>query len=524
MKKQHIILRSSLVAFALFFSAFTIAFGNIYIKFNGTDNSQVLGANTSSDEKDLIISSDISNIIEQDGFVQATYKFSAKNNKSKPINNLKLKADFNGTFPLNEFNITNIQSEYAFNEEFDGVNKTDLFNDFPVLEPGNVATVNVTVLFDPKGFEGPFENTIFATGLYDGEEIVKESQSNNGEQNQNNVSNNNQPANTNTSPNSNSSNNNTNKPKETPKETNFSERDIKIYLVDTTTRKEFIEITGGEEITFEKGDNPFTLKVDVNPGTIGSVVFGLNGNNRYRVENALPYAIINNSLNHYDAWYPAAGTYNLSITVFSQDGGKGEILGTKQVTFILSGDVPKPVVVELQQESEKETVLTLTESSAKSSFSITLTPVEVTQPEETVDPEIEPLDTTPQEAESDADIVIESTPTTSNSGSSNNSNITGVTIFDDTIKTANLGQVSGVSTQSNEVSLSNPFEENSGSVNGLSASTASVSTGKVLAATGINISQTILIGLIIMIGVIELNAFRTEKKFIENLADHKSLL
>ncbi|MCA9381501.1 hypothetical protein KC678_04505, partial [Candidatus Dojkabacteria bacterium] len=451
MKNQHYILRSSLIAFALFFSAYTIAFGNIYLKFRESEKTSVLGATTSTDEStDLVITSEISNIIEEDGLIQVTYKFSAKNTKEKPITDLKLQADFSGTFPSNEFEILDIESIRNFNSEFNGLTDKNLFADIPVLEPGNVATANVTLSFDPQGFEGPFENNIFASGFYDGEEIKQESQNQTNGQSQNNTNNSNQPNTTTTNPSNTNSNGNNDKPKDKPQETDFSQRDIHIVLIDTTTNEEITEVSDGQVINFEDGDNPFTLQVNVTPGTEGSVLFGLNGNKKYRVENLLPYAIVNNSPNNYDAWYPEPGIYTLTVTVYSEDLAKGEILGEKEITFTLGGDIPAPVVEEVIKEDEKESALAVTESSAKSSFTITLTPNE----EQTNTEQVINTETTTDSSETE-------------SSSSSGSGISGVSIFDHSINTANIGEVSGLSTsnQVQAVSIDNPFtNETSGSV------------------------------------------------------------
>lgn len=507
MNKQHYKLRSILLISALFLSAFTFAFGNIYISFGQERKSEVLGLDTSTEKKELEISSTISNIIENDNIIQATYTFTAKNNTTKPISEISFLANFESTFPDNEFSIIGISSEHEYNPSFNGLNNKQLFTKLFELEPGNVSSVTATIEFDPKGFEGPFENSISASGVYDGEVIETEVKSETKDNNQNNTDTTKKPEDTKKDDVKKAEDTKPKPPVEKPKETNFDDRKITAYLVDVVTKQDLMEITSDSILDFDELANPITIRIDVNPPTIGSLLIGLNGNKKYRVEGALPYAIVHNSKTHYDAWYPAPGEQTLSLTVFSEQGAKGEEIGFKEINFTIIGTAPVPVVEEVKNETKKDTAIVVTESSAVSAFSITLNKISEILDEEVVEEEIIVGE----------DGNIETVEVVKSSSSSNNG-ISGVSIFDETIRT---GMISGVSTskQVNDISINNPFEEDSseGLVQGISISKGVDTEGRVLAATGINISQTLLIGIIIMIAVVELYAFKAEKRFLTSV-------
>ncbi|UYZ63895.1 right-handed parallel beta-helix repeat-containing protein [Hymenobacter weizhouensis] len=65
-----------------------------------------------------------------------------------------------------------------------------------------------------------------------------------------------------------------------------------------------------------------SIRVNTNPGTVGSVRFTLDGT-VLRTENAVPYAIAGDSNGNYGAWTPSLGQHTLTVTPYSAANAGG---------------------------------------------------------------------------------------------------------------------------------------------------------------------------------------------------------
>jgi N-acetylneuraminic acid mutarotase len=83
------------------------------------------------------------------------------------------------------------------------------------------------------------------------------------------------------------------------------------------------------------GTNKLTIRAETEPWKVGSVVFGLNSNSRYRVENGDPYTLANNNGQDYFAWSLTNGTYNLRATPYTSSNGYGTAGTGLQINTVL---------------------------------------------------------------------------------------------------------------------------------------------------------------------------------------------
>ncbi|MDP9175904.1 MAG: carbohydrate-binding protein [Planctomycetota bacterium] len=85
------------------------------------------------------------------------------------------------------------------------------------------------------------------------------------------------------------------------------------------------------------------VRANTNPTTVGSVVFSLDGNSRFRVETFAPYALAGDDNNgHYFSWTPAAGSHTLTATPFTAGGGGGTAGTALSISFTVTNNVTPP--------------------------------------------------------------------------------------------------------------------------------------------------------------------------------------
>jgi parallel beta-helix repeat protein len=80
------------------------------------------------------------------------------------------------------------------------------------------------------------------------------------------------------------------------------------------------------------------IRADTNPGTVGSVKFGYDGNPNYWTESTVPYALAGdtNAQGDYIAWTPTVGTHTLTATPYSGSGGTGTAGTPRTITFTVT--------------------------------------------------------------------------------------------------------------------------------------------------------------------------------------------
>ncbi len=91
-------------------------------------------------------------------------------------------------------------------------------------------------------------------------------------------------------------------------------------LVDADGDEDIRPLADGDMITEET----ITIRVETEPPIVGSVVFGLNEEPRFKVENEDAYALKGDDNGDYHAWLAEPGTYRLRATPYTEADGQGE--------------------------------------------------------------------------------------------------------------------------------------------------------------------------------------------------------
>ncbi len=78
------------------------------------------------------------------------------------------------------------------------------------------------------------------------------------------------------------------------------------------------------------------IRANTNPSSVGSVVFGFDGNTNYRTENSSPYALASDTDGDYLAWTPTTGTHTLTATPFSASNASGTKGTPLSITFTVT--------------------------------------------------------------------------------------------------------------------------------------------------------------------------------------------
>ncbi|MBX9852182.1 MAG: hypothetical protein K2X86_10550, partial [Cytophagaceae bacterium] len=92
---------------------------------------------------------------------------------------------------------------------------------------------------------------------------------------------------------------------------------VSFTLVNADTEKDIMTLTEGSVINFSKiGTNKISVRANTS-GSTGSVVFGLDGNAKYHVENGAPYSLKGDSNANYAFWTPTVGSHSVTATPYS---------------------------------------------------------------------------------------------------------------------------------------------------------------------------------------------------------------
>ncbi len=103
-------------------------------------------------------------------------------------------------------------------------------------------------------------------------------------------------------------------------------------LVDADADEDIRLLEDGDIITEET----ITIRVETEPPIVGSVVFGLNEEPRFKVENEAAYALKGDDNGDYHAWLAEPGTYTLTATPYTEADGGGEAGTPLTITFTVA--------------------------------------------------------------------------------------------------------------------------------------------------------------------------------------------
>lgn len=84
------------------------------------------------------------------------------------------------------------------------------------------------------------------------------------------------------------------------------------------------------------------LRANTSPATVGSVVFGYDGNAAYHTENGAPYALAGDAAGNYNPWTPTVGSHSAGATPYSSTGGTGTAGTGVTITFTVVDDPATP--------------------------------------------------------------------------------------------------------------------------------------------------------------------------------------
>ncbi len=100
-------------------------------------------------------------------------------------------------------------------------------------------------------------------------------------------------------------------------------------LVDADADEDIRTLSDGDTIS----EGTFTIRVETEPAIVGSVVFGLDDEPRFKVENEDAYALKGDDNGDYHAWLAEPGTYTLTATPYTEADGQGEAGTPLTITF-----------------------------------------------------------------------------------------------------------------------------------------------------------------------------------------------
>ena len=86
----------------------------------------------------------------------------------------------------------------------------------------------------------------------------------------------------------------------------------------------------------------WNLQAVTSPTTVGSVVFGYDGNPRTQIESSPPYAFAGDSSGNYNPWTPTVGSHSVTATPYSASGGTGTAGTSITITFTVLDDPATP--------------------------------------------------------------------------------------------------------------------------------------------------------------------------------------
>ncbi len=140
---------------------------------------------------------------------------------------------------------------------------------------------------------------------------------------------------------------------------------VRFTLIDANTHVEIGALNDGDTIDLDDySQNSFSLLANVSTAPIGSVVFDLNGEEAYHIENIAPYTL-NGDYDNGSKYYPvefSMGTNTITATPYSEPNGTGEAGIPLTVTFeVIRTNVPEVVSFKLIDTKTNTEVGTLSE-------------------------------------------------------------------------------------------------------------------------------------------------------------------
>jgi hypothetical protein len=117
----------------------------------------------------------------------------------------------------------------------------------------------------------------------------------------------------------------------------FAQSVVSFTLVDANTDQDIMVLHQGDSIHLsDYPANAFNIRANTQPDPTGSVSFDWNGQNKFKLENAPPYALFGDNNGDYAAFSFTPGTYNLVAKPYPSANGGGTAGTPLSINFIVS--------------------------------------------------------------------------------------------------------------------------------------------------------------------------------------------
>jgi hypothetical protein len=118
---------------------------------------------------------------------------------------------------------------------------------------------------------------------------------------------------------------------------------MEFTLINASTGATIGALKSGDTLDLSKLPTKNLSVIATPSGSAGSVVFGMDSNAKYRVENVVPYALMGDSGGtSFGGFTPTVGKHAITATAFSSTGGAGTNLGSTTVNFTVVDSAPAP--------------------------------------------------------------------------------------------------------------------------------------------------------------------------------------
>ncbi len=121
---------------------------------------------------------------------------------------------------------------------------------------------------------------------------------------------------------------------------------VDLILIDADTDLDIGPLVDGATLDLSAlPTRNLSIRAETSPATVGSVLFGYDGNPTYQLENNPPYAFAGNTGSDYGAWTPAVGAHALTATPYTDAGATGTAGTAMIVHFTVAdggGTLPAP--------------------------------------------------------------------------------------------------------------------------------------------------------------------------------------
>jgi hypothetical protein len=132
-------------------------------------------------------------------------------------------------------------------------------------------------------------------------------------------------------------------------------------LINTSTNGVIRKMNNGDVLYADSLGSPISIRAET-AGIVGSVIFALNGNNRFQMESTAPFALKGDVDGSYKSWSYVLGAYTLKATPFTSPTGSGSSGASLEIKFTIEGSsrlrkrMHKRRMMNKQRNRQKQTI------------------------------------------------------------------------------------------------------------------------------------------------------------------------